>query len=63
MFSISDDTYSAPPASHGRYDCPLIALSAVHFCCKQALISIKPTTYVDLCEDSSTVIKVVPSGE
>lgn len=63
VFSISNYTYPTPPASHGCYDCPLITLSVVHFCCKQAFVPIKPTTYVDLCEESSGMSKIVTSGE
>lgn len=60
VFSISDYAYSTPPASHGCYDCPLITLSVVHFGCEQAFISIEPTTYVDLCEDSLRLLKWLP---
>lgn len=56
MFPVSNYTYSTPPAPHGCNDCPLIALGVVHFCCKQAFISIKPTTYVDLCRENSGLL-------
>ena len=50
VLSIGDHAYPAPPAPHGRYDGPLVALGVVHLGCEQALVPVKPAAYVDLWE-------------